>query len=426
MKILVVHQHYLMPSQPGGSRFNELARFWSEAGHQVTVIAGNVNYNTGERPTRYDGTWTVREQDGKVEVWRCHVPRSYGSSYLGRMWAFLGFTVSAATAALRVGRHDVVIGTSPPLVVVVPALVAARLRWPRIPWVFEIRDLWPESAITTGVLSRGSLITRLLFALERLACRNADVINVLTPAFRDDLIRRGLADQNRIAFIPNGADLDLFAPGPPDAEVRLALGWGDRFVVMYAGAHGRANALGQLVEAADRLRGRPDLLIACVGDGPERSALAADVQRRGLTNIAFHGPQPKARMPALVNACNAGCAVLQDNPTFRGVYPNKVFDYMACARPTVLGIDGVARRLVCEEARAGVFAIPEDPDALAAAIVTLADHPDEARAMGERGREWVLANASREVLADRYLELLQRLGARRDSVNGHPREAGRS
>src|SRR3954470_14618511 len=109
MKILIVHQHYLMPGQPGGSRFNELARLWSRAGHQVTVVAGNVNYNTGERPPIYDGTWTVRERDGEVQVWRCHAPRSYGRSYLGRMWAFLGFTASAATAALRAGRHDVVI-----------------------------------------------------------------------------------------------------------------------------------------------------------------------------------------------------------------------------------------------------------------------------------------------------------------------------
>ena len=409
MKILIVHQHYLMPGQPGGSRYNELARLWSEAGHDVTVVAGNVNYNTGERPATYQGTWTYRERDGAVDVWRCHVPRSYGRSYLGRMWAFLGFTASAATAALRAGRHDVVIGTSPPLVVVVPALLASRLRRRRIPWVFEVRDLWPESAITTGVLSKESPLTRLLFAMERIACRDAAAINVLTPAFREDLLQRGLADDGKIVFVPNGADLSMFSPGPRDNEARAGLGWGDRFVVMYAGAHGRANALTQLIDTAERLRGRPDVLIACVGDGPERAELVVEAARRGLTNISFHGPQPKERMPAIVNAADAGCAVLQNNPTFRGVYPNKVFDYMACARPTVLGIDGVARKLVCDEAQAGVFGEPENPDSLAAAILRLADAPEAARAMGERGRAWVTANASREALAERYLGILERL-----------------
>jgi glycosyltransferase involved in cell wall biosynthesis len=417
MKILIVHQHYLMPGQPGGSRFNELARLWSEAGHEVTVIAGNVNYNTGKRPKQYEGKWTVLERDGAVDVWRCHVPAAYGRSYLGRMWAFAGFTISSATAALRAGRHDVVIGTSPPLVVVVPALLASRLRRRRVPWVFEIRDLWPESAITTGVLTERSILARILFAMERVACRQAAAINVLTPAFREDLLARGLADEGKIVFIPNGADLDLFSPGPRQNEARTALGWGDRFVVMYAGAHGRANALTQLIDTADRLRGRGDILIACVGDGPEKSALAAEASRRGLTNIAFHGPQPKERMPAVVNASDAGCAVLQNNPTFRGVYPNKVFDYMACARPTVLGIDGVARRLVCDEARAGVFAQPEDPEALAAAVLSLADNRAGAAAMGHRGREWVVANASREALAERYLGVLEQVTSREAGRN---------
>jgi glycosyltransferase involved in cell wall biosynthesis len=417
MKILIVHQHYLMPGQPGGSRFNELARLWSQAGHRVTVIAGNINYNTGKRPGQYRGKWTVLERDGEVDVWRCHVPGAYGRSYVGRMWAFLGFTVSSATAALQAGRHDVVIGTSPPLVVVIPALMAARLRRSRVPWVFEIRDLWPESAITTGVLGERSFLTRLLFALEKLACRQSAAINVLTPAFRENLLTRGLAHASKIVFIPNGADLDLFTPGPRHNEARGALGWGDRFVVMYAGAHGRANALSQLIEAAERLRSRREILIACVGDGPERAALTTEASRRGLTNITFHGPQPKERMPAVVNASDAGCAVLQNNPTFRGVYPNKVFDYMACARPTVLGIDGVARQLVCDEARAGVFAAPEDPDALAAAILNLAENPVEARAMGERGRRWVVANASREVLAARYLDVLAQVTTREADRN---------
>jgi lipopolysaccharide/colanic/teichoic acid biosynthesis glycosyltransferase len=410
VKILVVHQFYLQPGEPGGSRFNELARLWSEAGHEVTVVAGTVNYNTSKAPAKYRGRWTTRERDGDVTVWRCHVPESYGKSYLGRMWAFFAFTLAAATAVFRCARPDVVIATSPPLTAFIPGWLAAR--WHRARLIFEIRDLWPESAVTMGVLREKALLTRLLYALERWACRVADRVNVLTPAFRENLLRRHLAPADRIVFIPNGADLDLFRPSPGSPEARAELGWGDRFVVMYSGAHGRANAIGQLVEAAARLRDRPDILIASVGDGPERQRHAEDARGRGLENIVFMGPQAKERMPALVNACDVGAAVLAANPTFRTVYPNKVFDYMACAKPTLLAIDGVARQLVCDEARAGVFAEPEDADALAAAIKRLADDPAGRAEMGRRGREWVLANAGRDALAERYLGVMRELAAR--------------
>ena len=128
MKILVVHQYYLMPGQSGGSRFNEFARLWSDAGHDVTVISGNLDYASGEVPERYRGHWVVREQDGPVTVYRCHVPASYSRGYAGRMWAFLGFTLSATTAGLSLDRPDVVIATSPPLVAVFPGWAAARMR----------------------------------------------------------------------------------------------------------------------------------------------------------------------------------------------------------------------------------------------------------------------------------------------------------
>ncbi len=413
MNILIIHQYYLMPGQPGGSRFNEFARLWAERGHRVTVVAGTVDYATGETPPRYRGRWVVREQDGAVQVLRCHVPASYARSFQGRMWAFLGFTLSSATGALAAAAPDVVLATSPPLNTCVPGWVAARVR--RVPWIFEVRDLWPESAVTTGVLREGGLMARGLYALEGWAYHDADRINVLTPAFREDIVRRGLAPQEKIVFVPNGADVSLFTPGPRDNEARRRLGWGDRFVVMYAGAHGRANAVTQLVDAAQLLGDRPDILIASVGDGPERAAAEAQARQRRLANILFCGPQPKERMPAIVQACDVGAAVLQNNPTFRTVYPNKVFDYMACERPTLLAIDGVARRLVCEQAGAGVFATPEDPRAIAAAIRGLADDPEGCRRMGQAGRRWVLQNATRESLAERYLQVMEQVVAGRRS-----------
>jgi len=406
LKITVVHQYYLMPGQFGGSRFNEMARLWSDQGHQVTVIAGTMDHGTGKAPDRYRGRWLTKEMDGAVTVYRCHVPGTYGKSHAGRMWAFLGFTFSASTAALRISRPDVVIATSPPLVAVVPGWIAARARLRPVPWIFEIRDLWPESAVTTGVLREKSLLTRILYSLEKWACWSADKVNVLTPAFQEDIERRGLATAQKILFVSNGADTEAFRPGPRDNAARREFGWDDRFVAMYAGAHSLANALHQLIDAAEELRGRPDILIACMGDGPDRKKLEADAQRRGLINIRFYGPQAKSAMPEIVNASDAGLAVLQNNPTFRTVYPNKVFDYMSCARPVLLAIDGVARSLVCDQAEAGVFAEPENAVAIADGLRFLADHPDERNRMGRNGRNWVLANASRTALASRYLEAI--------------------
>src|SRR5262249_18828259 len=158
---------------------------------------------------------------------RCHVPGTYNTSYVGRMWAFFGFTLSSVTAALRVERPDIVIATSPPLVTAIPGCIAARVRHRAVPYIFEIRDLWPESTVSTGCMLPSSMLTRAVYALERWACRSADVINVLTPAFRDDIVNRGLARAEKIVQVPNGADVDEFRPGPRDNAIRRAFGWGD-------------------------------------------------------------------------------------------------------------------------------------------------------------------------------------------------------
>jgi glycosyltransferase involved in cell wall biosynthesis len=298
----------------------------------------------------------------------------------------------------------------------IPGWIAARFLRRAVPWVFEVRDLWPESAVTTGVLKADSMLTRLLYRLEKWACTNSDKINVLTPAFQADMEMRGLAGRHKFCYVPNGADIDLFKPGPRENEMRSLLDWGDRFVVMYAGAHGRANALRQLIYAAEELKDRPDILIACVGDGPERPGLIEETKLRGLENIRFYGAKAKESMPDIVNASDVGAAVLQNNPTFRTVYPNKIFDYMSCARPILLAINGAARELVCQQAGAGVFAEPENPKAIASAIRFLADHAELRAKMAESGRRWVLANASRKVLATRYLKILTELV----QTNGSP------
>lgn len=415
MHILVIHQFYLAPGEPGGSRFNEFARLWSEAGHQVTVVTGNLEHTTG---TQSSEKLVQHSKDGAVDVYRCFVPTTYHRSYLGRAWAFAAFGVSSLLPLLNLRGVDVIVATSPPLTTSISGTLYSKMLG--VPWIFEVRDLWPESAVAMGVLAETSPLTKALYGLERYAAWDADAVVCLTPAFVDDFVHRGLAPTEKLHLVPNGADTGLFRPQASDPEVRRKLGWGDRFVALYAGAHGRANALHQLIDAAQLLRHDPSILIACVGDGPLRTELTEEVRKRNLKNIAFHGPFPKEEMPKLINSANAGLAVLANSPTFKTVYPNKVFDYMACARPTVVAIDGVARTLVCDQAGAGLFANPEDGAALAATIRSLAGDAELGSKLGRQALAWVTANATRESLAARYLSILANI-VRANSRTGRRR-----
>ena len=410
MRILIVHQYFLAQGDAGGSRWNQFAKYWARAGHDVSVLAGTVHYATGTKPPRYKGRLFVKEQiEDRLTVYRCHVSESYNRSFLGRFWAYLSFMFSSTLVAmLHVGRPDIIVATSPPLTVAGSLWILSALSG--VPAVFEVRDLWPESAIDTGVLTSRPLIW-LSYRLEELAYRHAAWINVLTPAFEESLVRRKRVPRKRIGMIPNGADLDLMQPGPRDNAVRRRLGLTDKFVVSYFGAHGRANRLGQLLDAAERLKPHDDIRLLLVGDGMEKPDLLAAARRRGLDNILFHGPVPKADVADYINASDVCSAVLMRNDTFKTVYPNKIFDYMSCKRPVLLAIDGVARELI-ETAGAGVYAEPEDPVALADAILALRAAPDRCQTMGESGHRHVCDHFDREKLASRYLSVLERIRRR--------------
>jgi len=408
MKILIVHQYFLGKNAAGGARWNQMAKFWSEAGHDVTVLAGMVDYNTGKKLDEYQGKYFAKEHESPdITVYRCHVSQRYNSNFIGRAWAYFSFAFSSTLAGLfRAKRPDVILATSPPLTVGTTMNWLGWLR--RRPTIFEVRDLWPESALDTGVLKPGRL-ANMLFKMEAKAYRNAKWINVLTPAFREKLIEtKGIAAE-KISMIPNGADLDLFSPADKNNYVREELGLKDKFVVGYFGAHGRANHLVQLLEVAEKIKdSHPDVQIMLVGGGMLKKDLVADAEKRGLTNVTFVDPVSKEKIADYINATDVSTAVLMKNDTFKTVYPNKVFDYMCCARPILIGIDGVARKLV-EDAGAGIFVEPENADAFIAGIDAMRNDPAKMGAMGQSGRKHVEANYDRRHLAEKYLEVLHQV-----------------
>lgn len=408
MNILLIYQHFLEEDDAGISRFNEMTRIWTEMGHEVTVLAGMFNPIGQKKYPEYQGYYFKHKQQGKVKVLRCHVSESYNKSFLGRFWGYLSFMFSALWGGLfkLKGRYDLILVSSPPLFVGVTAYLLSRFN--RIPFVFEIRDLWPESAIDTGVVTN-KVVIKMAYAFEAFIYKKAQLINVLTPAFRDKLIQDKKVPAEKIIFIPNAADFSLLEKIPAGfdaAAFKKELGLENKFVITYVGAHGVANHLIQLLDTAERLRDTP-VVFQLIGSGMQKEMLVAEAQKRGLNNVVFRAPVAKEEVFKYILASDMGTSVLKKVDTFKTIYSNKTFDYMSCKTPVLLLIDGVSRTLV-EEAGCGVYAEPENPTDAAEKIRYCLSIRDQLPAMGQKGYDFARRHFDREVLAKQYATELVR------------------
>ncbi len=403
MKLLLIHQAFVPPDGAGGTRHYELAEFLLRSGDQVTIVAGDTSYLTGERQAGARKLVSSATY-GDLIVLRAATLASLHHSFIRRVLAFLSFMVVSVYAGLRAGRVDLVMGTSPPIFQALSAWFVAALR--RRPFLLEVRDLWPEFAVAMGVLTNPVLIW-FSRQLEKFLYWRADHLLVNSPAYRDYLIDRGIAAE-RVSLVANGADPSMFDPTGRGQAFRSRWGLGGSFVVTYAGALGLANDLPVVLAAAELLREDPEISIVLAGDGKERQRLQQMAQEMGLDNVVFTGALPKSEMAEVLAGSDACLAILQDIKMFRTTYPNKVFDYMAAARPVVLAIDGVIREVV-QGAGAGVFVPPGDEAALAAAIRKLASNPELAREMGQAGRQEVMAHFDRRLQAEEFAAVLHRV-----------------
>jgi glycosyltransferase involved in cell wall biosynthesis len=318
--------------------------------------------------------------------------------------------LNAALAGLFLarGKFDLVYASSPPLFVGGAALAISTLR--RIPLAFEVRDLWPESAVALGELSNPKAVA-LATKLEEACYRRARKIVVVTEGIRDRLLERGYPAE-KVLLIPNGANVEMFRFEPEGrARLREELGLGEKFVVLYAGIHGIAQGLESVVETARQLQGRPEIHFLFVGDGPKKAEIAALVAQLGLPNLTLLPEQPRLRMPAILSAADASIIPLKKLELFKGALPSKMFDAWACQRPVLLSVDGEARR-VMETAAGGLFVPPEDPAALAEAILTLRADPARCEEMGRRGRAYTEAHYSRQALAEKLAGELEEILAK--------------
>lgn len=404
MHVLLIHQAFVSGQQAGGTRHYELTRHLAQEGHRTTIIASRLNYLTGRPHSSIRDRLRVDQKVNGIEVVRTWAYPSLHRSFLMRIFSFLSFMVSSFVGALQVRGVEVIWGTVPPIFQGVPAYLLARLK--RIPFVLEVRDLWPDFAIEVGVLKNPLLIWASR-RLERFLYHHADHIIVNSPGFIPHLRRCGVPEC-KIDLVPNSVDVSMFDPEDRGEEVRRKWDLQDKFVAIYAGAHGLANDLETVLLAAKRLEIYPEICFVLIGDGKERANLVNQAEDLGLINVHFIPAQPKERMSSFLAAADVCIAILKDIPMFRTTYPNKVFDYMASGRPTVLAIDGVIREVV-ENAEGGVFVQPGSPGALAEAVLTYNQDIDLRLRHGRNSRSYVAASFDRQQQALRLKATLEKV-----------------
>jgi glycosyltransferase involved in cell wall biosynthesis len=404
MHILLIHQAFAALDEAGGTRHHELARHLARHGHQVTIIASLVSYLTGTESVK---RVRVHTDDLGVTILRSFTLPALHRSFVWRVFSFISFMISSFINGLFVRQVDLVWGTTPPIFQGPTAWLLARLKG--VPFLLEVRDLWPAFAVAVGVLKNKFLI-RLSEGLERFLYQHADQVVVNSPGFIPHVTERGA---QHVALAPNGADPEMFDPGSDGLKFRRKFGLEGCFVVLYAGAHGLSNDLGVLLDAADLLRDQPEIRIVLLGSGKEKPRLRSEADQRKLDNVIFLPPVPKLEMHEALAAADACLAILQPIEMYKTTYPNKVFDYMAAGRPVILAIDGVIRQVV-EEAQAGVFVPPGDSQALASTIQEIATNKEKCRTMGINGRMIIQSRYSREEAANQFVGILETMRSRKD------------
>jgi len=403
MHILLIHQAFAALDEAGGTRHFEMACYLADHGYQVTIICSPVSYLTG-KPRRNTIPWVEKQlvRPG-FTILRTYTYPALHRSFFHRILSFLSFMVSSFSAGIHVKKVDLVWGTSPPIFQGVTAWLLAKLKG--IPFVFEVRDLWPAFAIAVGVLHNPILIQASLW-LEVFLYRRADRVIVNSPGFVEHVRQRGA---RLVELIPNGADPSMFDPLASGQSIRQRFGLDGKFIVLYAGAHGLSNDLGVVLQAADQLRTDENVRLILVGDGKEKPALLAQAKEMNLENVLFISPVPKDEMCSVLAAADACIAILKPIDLYKTTYPNKVFDYMAAGRPVILAIDGVIKQLV-ETAGAGLAIEPGNPTAMACAIHQLSLDRDYARALGLAGRSYVERFYNRARLSEQLAFVLEEVG----------------
>jgi colanic acid biosynthesis glycosyl transferase WcaI len=406
MRILYISQYF--PPEVGATqtRAYEMATNWVRLGHKVTILTEFPNHPSGLIPASYKGKWIEKTNWEGIDVIRVWVKASPIKNFTNRMLFYISFMINASMVSLfrTRSKFDFVYATSPPLFVGGVALLTKYIK--RIPMVFEVRDLWPESAVALGELKNRKVIS-LATQLEEKCYQQSSQIIVVTHGIYNRLALRGIS-QDKLYYVPNGSNLDLFKFDQVGRDqIRRELGLEGKFIAIYAGIHGLAQGLEIVLETARLLKEEPGIYFLLVGDGPKKAEIEALAKSYQLPNLLLLPEKPRMQIPAYLSAADVALAPLKKAEIFTGALPSKIFDAWACQRPVILSIDGEARELV-ERINAGVYIPAEDPQKLADSIHELMNSPSKRESMGMNGRRYTAEHHSRAALAEKLIDHLER------------------
>jgi glycosyltransferase involved in cell wall biosynthesis len=401
MKILYVSQYFPPEMGAPAARVFELSREWVRLGHQVTVLTGFPNHPTGVIPPEYRGQWLKREIVDGIQVLRVPMYAAANKGFAKRVANYLSFGASASLVGPWVAeRPDLVLATSPQFLTGIAGYWLSCVY--RVPFVFEVRDLWPRSIVAVGAMAADSLAVKALEQIELFLYRAAQHLVVVTESFVEEIAARKI-DRAKISVITNGVDLQLFQPRDRQAA-RDRLGLPSGFIATYVGTHGMAHGLAMILDAAPRLANE-GITFLLVGEGAEKADLRARAEREGIRNVIFWDQRPREEIAQVYAAADVCLVLLRRKQLFTTVIPSKIFEFMGAGRAIHTTVDGESRGII-ERGEAGVFSPPEDVDAFVATLRGLAADPARNEALGQNGRRYAEANYSRPVLAARYADLL--------------------
>lgn len=405
MHVLYFHQYFNAPSSAGGTRSYEMARKLIQRGHRVTMVCAHSG--RGDLPVSGSPDDPMRTgMIDEIQVIQFNLQYSNYMSLTERAWVFLRFALNSVKVALRMD-YDLVFATSTPLTAGIPGIFAKWIRGK--PFVFEVRDLWPELPRAMGVVKNPVLLVG-MYCLEWLSYWSATACIALAPGIYEGIAERS-PKKRRIAMIPNGCDLALFQPGLRK-DLDLPGVKPDDCVAVFTGAHGIANGLDAVLDAACVLqkRGRNDIVLAFIGDGKLKPHLVRRAHCEGLDNCRFLDPMPKNRLNRVVSSCDVGLMILDDVPAFYyGTSPNKFFDYISSGLPVINNYPGWLANMI-KDHRCGLAIPPREPGAFADALCRLADDPELRREYGKNARRLAELAFSREKLSNEFADFLEMNG----------------
>lgn len=405
MNILYLCQVFEVGKDAGSERHFFFCRHAVAKGHSATAITSNVDYKNARVKMEGESGTVSRTVEG-VDVHYVYSYANFRGSFLKRFYYYLTYFFASILQSFKVAKPDVVYAVSTPLTVGLLGYIISRLRG--VPFVFEVTDVWPDAPVACGVVKNKQLI-RAAHWLEMFCYRKAAHIVGLTRGICDNIIGKGV-DSSKVSLITNGVDFSLFHDRLDEGEresVRSKYGFGDKFVAMYMGAHGAYNSLTTIIETAAHLKGDDRFLFVMVGDGDEKSKLQQMTNDLELQNVRFLAPIPRLESAALLSTADAFLLPNRKGEFFTGNLPNKLFDFLASARPVVVAGAGETPELVMA-AGSGMVGEAEDSRAMADALLYFANMPaDMRRTIGENGRNYVLEHYDRIKLSDTFLEILK-------------------